>query len=155
MSTLTTTLPGTGSGNLEPYVYRPELIPLVWDEMEAVLMPCFEATNGMLNSKQVYEWLMQEHAVAFATVRNGRLAAVLVVLKVNYASYSVARIIACAGKDLKGAMQFIDALEAWALTQGCVEIEGWCLKSAARLVRRYGWKDKLTIVTRDLRRRLQ
>ena len=155
MFTPTTQVAGTNSAKLEAYVYRPELIPLVWGEMENVLEKCFEKTAGILSAEQVYQWLTEGTAIAFATVKENRLEAVLIVTKVNYAKYSIARIVACGGMNLKGAMQFIDALEAWAFTHGCVEIEAWCETPVARLVRRYGWKSKLTIVSRDLRRKLQ
>ena len=67
-------------------------------------------------------------------------------------------------KELRGSfvhhavtelLDSLDALEAWALTFGAVEIEGYCRPAMARLTRRLGWKFKLMIVSRDLRRRLQ
>lgn len=109
----------------------------------------------MLSAEHLYDWLVHEHATAFATVKNGRLVAVLIVMTVNYSNYRVARIIACGGKDLRGAMEFVDALEAWAFTQGCVEIEGWVLEPMRRLSKWLGWKTKRTIIYRDLRRKLQ
>ena len=130
------------------------MIPAVWDELESVLAPAFEAGEGILSRRDIYNWLMEDHAVAFSTMKDGKITSVLIVMKVRYSEYSVARIVACAGKNLRGAMKFIDALEAWALTQGCVEIEGWCRASVARLVRPLGWKPKLTIVSRDLRHKL-
>jgi len=155
VSTLTTTALGTNSGELSLYVYKSETIPLVWDEMEALLLPGFESAGGMVTSADVYKWLVNRDAVAFATVRDEKIVAVIVVTKVNYSTYSAARIVACAGKGLKEAAKFLDALEAWAFTQGCVEIEGWCSKSMARLARRCGWEEKLTMIYRDIRRKLQ
>lgn len=152
---LTTIAPGTSSAKLEPYVYTPESIPLMWDELESVLQRCFDRSYGMLDPQQVRHWLMHGLATAFATVRDGRIVAAFIVMKVDYPTYSVARILLCAGKDLRGAMRFVDALDAWALTQGCVEIDAWCRPGMARLVRRWGWHHKLAIVSRDLRRKLQ
>lgn len=143
------------SKELQPYVYHPSLIPAVWDELEAMLHRSFEHAKGTIDPKQVYKWLCDEDAVAFATTREGRLEMAMVVMKVDYAQYSVVRIIACAGKNLKGAMNFVYALEAWALTQGCVELEAWCRPAMVRLTRRLGWEPKFMIVSRDLRRKLQ
>lgn len=144
-----------GERKLAPYLYTPELILHVWDEMEVLLLPCFEETKGMIDSKSVRRWLLEGHATAFATVENDRMAAVLIIMPVEYVNYKAARVIACGGSDLRGATKFIDALEAWALTQGCVELEAWCRPVVARLIHGFGWEHKLTILCRDLRRKLQ
>ena len=155
MNPLPLVRPSKESRGLKPYVYTAEIIPAVWDEMEAMLERAFKYNYGMLSKAAIFNWLVDGSATAFATTRDNRLIMVLVVMKVDYAHYSAARIIACAGRELQGAMQFIDALEAWALTQGCVEIEAWCRPAMVRLTRRLGWLPKLTMVSRDLRRKLQ
>lgn len=155
MFTPTTAALGKNSAKLTPYLYTPEIIPAVWDEMEAMLQPSFQHAKGTLDPKQIYQWLCDETAVAFATTRYNRLVMLMIVMKVDYASYSALRIIACAGKELRGAMEHIHVLEAWALTRGCLELEAWCRPAMVRLTRRLGWEPKFTIVSRDLRRTLQ
>ena len=146
---------GISSAEAEPFVYGRENIPHIWPELEALLLPCFEETKGMLDSASVYEWLTCGWATAFAVVENGRLITALIVMPVDYSTYRCARVVACGGTDLRGATRFIDALEAWALTQGCVELEAWCRPVVARLIHGFGWNQKLIILNRDLRRKLQ
>lgn len=99
--------------------------------------------------------LLNGSATCFATIKYARIELMLVVLPVDYATYRVARILACSGRGLKEAAQFLDALEAWALTQGCVEIEGWCRPAMVRMAQRLGWQPKFTIISRNLRGKLQ
>lgn len=146
---------GTNSDKLVPVIYPSEAIPSIWEEMEGVLAICETVSNGMITTKLIHRWLLDGDAVAFGILKDEKLLSVLVVMPVQYATYKVARVIAYAGKNFIGTMQFIDALEAWALMQGCVELEGWCREEVVKLVSRYGWKPTLTIVSRDLRRKLQ
>src|SRR3990167_6585269 len=123
--------------------------------MESVLAVCDTVSNGMITTELLHRWLLEGDAVAFAILKDDRMLSVLIVMPVAYATYKVARVVAFAGKNFIGAMQFVDALEAWALMQGCVELEGWCREEVVKLVSRYDWKPKLTIVSRDLPRKLQ
>ena len=155
MSTHITLPLGTNSGKLEPFVYSKEAIPEIWPEMEELLSTCFEETKGMLDSKTTYEWLLEGYATAFATIQENKMIAVLIVMPVQYSAFRSARVIACGGGDLRMATKFIDALEAWALMQGCVELEAWCRPVVARLIHGFGWEHKHTVLYRDLRRKLQ
>lgn len=154
---LTTAAPGTSSkpGETVGYVFTPEQIPLAWEELESFIEKSIEKSFGMMTTRQCYDMLCAGQAAAFATSRDGKLRLVLVVRPVEYASYRVARIIAMAGTGLREAHRFVDALEAWAVALGCVELEGWCRPAVTRFLRRLGWQPKLTLVVRDLRRKLQ
>lgn len=91
----------------------------------------------------------------FVTLRNGKIELVLVVTLCEYATYNAVRIVAMAGKGLKDAAQFLPELEAWALTQGAVQLEGWCRPSVSRLLRSVGFETPFAMCIRDLRRKLQ
>lgn len=157
MSTRTTPACGISSAKspLFPHVFEPSQIEAIWPELEPFILASVEKSFGMQTVNQVHDLLLKGHAHAFCTMRDNRLVMVLVVRLIEYATFGAARIIACAGKELKEATQFISALEAWALTQGAVELEGWCRPAVARLVRRLGWRTKVEMVTLDLRRKLQ
>ena len=154
---LTTAAPGTNSSktSLKPYVYLAEQIPLAWEALEPFMQRAVAAGRGEITVEVIYQMLVNQEALAFVTLEGDKVEAMLVVRLIDYSTYRAARIIACSGRRLAEAMQFIDALEAWALTQGAVEIEAWCRPAMTRLVRRFGWQPKLAIVSRDLRRKLQ
>ena len=146
---------GISSAKPTPVIYPIETIPHVWEEMEAILAASDTISGGMITVELLKHWLLNGDATAFSITKYGQMESVLVIMKVDYATYSVARVVAYAGKDFIGTMQFVDALEAWALMQGCVELEGWCREEVVKLVSRYGWNPKLTIVSRNLRGKLQ
>lgn len=135
--------------------YHDEEILDVWEELRPLLERSAEVSYGMLTVEATQELILKHGAVVFATVRDNQFEAAIVVQKISYSTYAVARIIACAGRNLEEFMQEIDALEAWALANDCVEIEAWCRASMMRLVRRFSFHPKVMIVTRDLRRKLQ
>lgn len=140
---------------LLPYVISTVKIPAYWDSIEPFIARSVEHSNGQVTCEQIRDMLETAQATAFLTMRGQKIIAVLVVRLAYYASYTSARIIACAGSELKAAHKFIDCIEAWALTQGAVELEGWCRPAMIRLTQRMGWTVKTTIVARDLRRKLQ
>lgn len=155
MFTPTTARHGINSGDLKCAVFASSEISAVWGELSAMLVPCVQNSNGILSLEMLERWLLHEQAVAFATIRDNRIIAVVVVMPVFYSTYSVARVVAFAGKGAKDCMNFLPALETWAFTHGCVEIEGWCLPPVARLMRKLGWKQEHVRMTLDLRRKLQ
>lgn len=141
---------------IEVVVFTSDQIQFAWNELEPFIQRSIDAScNGEMLAEQVRELLMKQEAIAFATVRDGKLMMVLVARMVSYATFNSVRILTCAGTGLKDAMKFLDALEAWALTQGAVEIEAFCRPAMYRLARRLGWVQKRIWITRDLRRRLQ
>jgi hypothetical protein len=149
--------PGTSSGKVDliPWVFKPEQIEGSWPDMEELVQRSVDESKGTVTTEMLKAMLVAGEATAFATARNGRLVAILIVRVIEYATYKAARVIACAGKDLRGASKFADAFEAWALTNGAVEIEAWCRPVMVKLMRRFGYEEKFSIVARDLRRRLQ
>lgn len=150
----TTIRPGINSGKLVPFRYEPDAIPLAWEELEPFIERSIEESFGMLTTKLIYEMLVRDQATAFATIRDGAIECVLILMMIDYTTYRSARIIALGGKNLKAAYKFVDALEAWAFIQGAVEIEGWCRPSMERLVRRLGWHKRVSIVVRDMRSKM-
>lgn len=146
----------TERGELSLAIFSADTISIIWGEIEPMLQRSIDITNGMQTIELVKAEIDNKEAVCFAPIRDGKIEAVIVCRVVEYATYRAARIIACAGENLKEAMQFIEAIDAWARSHNCYEIECWCVNPAmARLVRGLGWKPKFTALTRDLRRKLQ
>ncbi len=143
------------SSRLIPQVYNKSNLSLVWGEVEPMLEKSIEVSQGMITMGVIKMLIDDGRGVVFTTQRDGRIEAALVARVVEYATYNAARIVACAGRNLAEASQFIDVIEEWAFNAGCVEIEGWCRPSMTRLANKLGWKTKVSIVTRDLRRKLQ
>jgi hypothetical protein len=154
---LTIHQPGTssGRGELTPWVFTQEQIAPSWEELEVFIARSVEKSKGTITVAAIQESLLAGHATAFATARNGKFEAVLVVRIVDYLHYRAARIIACAGKNLREAKPFAESFEAWALTQGAVEIEAFCRPAVSRLLRYFGYEIKFNLVSKDLRRKLQ
>ena len=154
---LTTAAPGISSDktSLRAWVYTKDQIPLAWEDLEPFVEKSIDKSFGMMASRQVYEMLCDGSAVAFVTARGNDIQLVAIIRFVQYASYGVGRFIAMAGRDLRGAHLFLPAIEQWAVSMGCVEIEGWCRPAVTKILRRLGWTPKLTLLTRDLRRKLQ
>jgi hypothetical protein len=140
---------------LIPWIFKPEQIEGSWADMEELVQRSVDESKGTVTTEMLRQMLVAGEATAFATARNGRLVAILIVRVIEYATYKAARVIACAGKDLRGASKFADAFEAWALTNGAVEIEAWCRPVMVKLMKRFGYDAKFTVVTKDLRRHLQ
>ena len=153
--TLTTIPPGTSSDKLAAWVFTNEQIPLVWEQIEPFIEKSVEASQGTITTRMIYDMLCEGSAVAIGTADGTEIKLVTVLRRIEYANYSAARIIAMAGTGLREAHRFIEAVEAWAISLDCVELEGWCRPAVTKLLRRLGWKPKFTIVTRDLRRKLQ
>lgn len=152
---LTTIRPGINSDRAVPVVYRTEDIPAVLDLLDPFLQRSADESFGMADLDYLQKMLLSGNAHAFAMVRQGMPVFVIVVAMVEYATFRSARILACAGENLRGASQYFDALAAWALTQGAVEIEGWCRPSMVRFAKRFGWRPRVQIIIKDLRGKLQ
>lgn len=141
---------------LSPNIAHPAQIEGLWEEMEPFIQRSVEHSPvGMLTVDSIRQLLLEDHAAVMYTTRDERIVALLVVRKVHYASYCSVRIIACAGRELKEASRFIDVLSAWCLTMGCVELEAWCRPAMVRLLRHFGFRTKITVVSLDLRGKLQ
>lgn len=126
-----------------------------WGELEPFIQKSVDKSQGMISVARIREMVERREASVFATLCDNRYVAVLVVEVVQYATYRAARIVACAGRDLREAAKFINVLEVWARGYECIEIEGWCRPAMVKLVQRLGWQPKISIVTWDLRRTLQ
>ncbi len=132
-----------------------EEVPGYWEQLEPIVEKGIAASRGMLSVAFIKEALETGYALAFIVTKEEEILSLFVVDKVNYATYTAIRVIFCAGKSMKDAYKFVGPIEAWAVLQGAVEIEGWCAPGMTRLAQRYGWVPTLTRVTRDLRRKLQ
>lgn len=151
--------PGTSSvkSELRGCLHAADHIPLVWDQLEPLIERSIRAGRGEITTEVIYAMLVNGHAVAFTAHRDEKVEIVLVVRPVPYSSYTVVRIIACAGRGLKDALPLMDGVEAWALSQGAVELEAWCRPAMTRLLKspKMGWSGKFEVLSKDLRRKLQ
>lgn len=154
---LTTTALGTSSGKeeLKACIYRPHEIEGAWSLLEPFIEKCAAISNGRLSVELTKEALINGWACAMATYRGETLELVFIVEIANYPALRVARVIAAAGKNLKEASRFLDALDEWAFSLGAVEIECYCRPAMARLTKRFGWRTMDVRLTRDIRRKLQ
>lgn len=142
---------------LIPNVMHIGQVPGLWESIEELVQRSVDNTPaGMLTVEVVKRMLFEGDATALYTSRDGEVELLLVVMVVNYSSYKAARVIACAGRDMAEASLFMDVLSCWALTMGCLEVEAWCQNPATvRFVHRAGFKTKTTVVSLDLRGKLQ
>jgi hypothetical protein len=140
---------------MRPYLIGRELIPEVWDQLEPMIKRSCDRSQGMASVDQILGMLLAGEAVCMGVSENGQPMLVIVATVVQYPVYCAARVIALAGKNLKEAAKHFSVLEDWALSQGAVEIEGWCGPAIARMHYRNGAKHKVSIVTWDLRSKLQ
>lgn len=153
---LTTPAPGTSSDRgLQSYIFSPGEIPAAMDDLRPFLELSAKESKGMISASGLERMLLESEAVAFATIREHEIEAVLVLTIVEYDTYKAARVIACAGKSLIEASKFLDALGSWALTMGAIELEAWCRPAVENLLLKLRWEHKVSIVTYDLRRKLQ
>lgn len=145
------------AGDFKPFMFTSDEVPGVWPEVEPILARCVEISQGMLTLENLYEMLCKRYNLAtlFITLRDNKVESALILWVVQYGAYRAAQIVAFAGKNLLQCHEYIEVLDTWARKLDCVEIEGWCRPEMARLVRRLGWQPKLTMMTRDLRRKLQ
>lgn len=153
----TTQAPGTNSANLVAHLFFKEELPFIWEELEDFLRRSAETTNGSTTVKYLQDVLLAGEAIVFAALRDNKIIGVVVARFVEYPGYVAARILACAGSEAQKCRELLEEpLESWALKGGAVEIEGLCCNPAmVRFVRRFGYKPRVTTVTKDLRRRLQ
>lgn len=146
---------GTNSDRLLPFVWYKGDAMLHWDRYEHLVVDSVAHSKGTLTVAGVAEALQNGSACAMGTERNGEVVMILVARIVEYETFNSARIVAMAGRNLREAHKFMHLLEEWAFAQGAVELEGWCRPAVQRLLQRMGWKHKFSIMTYDLRRRLQ
>jgi len=137
------------------YLMHQVEVPVLWELLEPLLARAVQHGRGMVTCEGMRELLFQGVARAFILLEDDQIRAIFVAKPVCYDKYRAVRIIAAAGRGMKHAMAQLHVLEAWALTLEAVEVEGWCRPAMERLLRKYGFKYKATIVSLDLRRKLQ
>ena len=153
---LTTAAPGINSvKNISLRVYTKEDVEEIWEHIIQMLERSVSVSKGMMSIKLMQELINDGSAAAFVTFRGDVVESAIICSVVNYAYYRSARILACGGKNLHHAMQNFDALQSWSLLNECKEIEGWVEPEMCRYLRRFGFKPKKTIVSFDLRSKLQ
>jgi hypothetical protein len=140
---------------LYPFVLLKEEIATHWPFLEPMIARSVAKSKGTVTTEVIYKALCQGEIVCFGTAIDGEPEAIIVVQATRYETYTAGRILACAGKNLKDAMQFWHIVEGWAHDMEAVEMEAWCRPAVERLLRRYGWRHKFSIVSLDLRRKLQ
>lgn len=156
MYTPTTLALGTNSADCRAHIFTREDLHLIWEELQPFLMSSIEQSPGW-TLEALQKVITDGDAVVFTLFKKERLVWMIVAQFINYPMYRAARIIAHAGVDFKKATEFNQILEDWASMGGAVELEGCCAdERVVRLVGRApGWKKKYTVMSKDLRGKLQ
>ena len=158
VSTPITARPGINSAKplVHSQLVTKESLDALWPELVPLMEKAMEVWPGQLSLEGLYKGILSGHLSAFCTYRGENLRLITILCLVHYAGYSAARVILCAGEGLhEAAAANIDALDAWALTQGAVEIEAWVRPVMQRYLQDYGYEYKAAIVSRNLRGKLQ
>jgi hypothetical protein len=140
---------------LYPFVLLKEVIPTHWPFLEPMVARSVAKSKGTVTVEVIHDALISGEVVCIGTAADEEPEMMIVIQAIRYQTYTAARIIAAAGKNLKDAMAFWHVVEAWALGVKAVEVEAWCRPSVERFLRRYGARHKFSIVSWDLRRKLQ
>jgi hypothetical protein len=141
---------------LYPFAFAKEEIPGMWDSLEPMLERSVEHSHGMCTLESLHQWLLEGLATCIGTAIDNEPRAVFILRPVHYVTYTAARIVAAAGRDLGPSMVFFNVVEEWAHGIGASEVECWCRPAMVRLLQRYAWKRKgLELMTYDIRRKLQ
>jgi hypothetical protein len=143
----------------------PGLFPLIlwkgevlerWEELEPLIVRSCKHSQGSMSVEWVKKALLNGEAICMCTVENHEIVFATVTEIVNYPKYRVAVITAAAGSRAEESWhRFSHILEEWAFSMGALEIQAYTRPAMARLLRRLGFQPKFTIVSKDLRRRLQ
>jgi len=140
---------------LNAFILHKEEVEVLWEMLEPYIARSVRHSFGTVSVQGIRMLLMTGQATAIVMLENDHLIAVFAVMVIPYAYYKSVRVIAAAGRKMSEAMARIDVLITWALKQEATEIEGWCRPSVERMLKRYGFKHRLSIVTLDIRRSMQ
>lgn len=137
------------------FVLLKEDLPGWWDTIEPFIARSVAHSQGTVTVEGIKESLCEGVRVCIGAAYRGEPFLVAVLRPVSYQTYIAARIEAIAGRNIKQAACCMPVIAQWARDIGAVELEAWCRPAVVRLLQRWGWKPKFTIVTLDLRRNLQ
>lgn len=128
---------------------------LHWDRYEHMVESSLRHSMGTLTLDTMKKGVEEGVYTAFGTECGEEIRLIVLARIVDYDTFRVGHIGAMAGKGLKEASEYLHVLEEWAFSQGAVELHGWCRPAIGRLLLRYGWRHKFSVMSFDLRRRLQ
>lgn len=155
---LTTPAPGIYSARPEvvAYQFKVEHIPLIWEELEPLIERSVKAGADTLEVTKIRDMLFAGDATVFCNVRAAKIEFALVATIVDYPFHRAAFVLAAAGKDMTTVGRILfPQLEYWAFKQGASEMEAVCMDNMTRLLRKFGYRKKSNVVTKDLRGKLQ
>lgn len=138
-----------------PFVFEKGDLPANWDSICPFLEASVRASFNMISIDTLQEMLFEGQAVCIGTAQAGEPVFVTVTHPVQYSGFRTARVIAAAGSQLKQSMKFFHVLETWAMSLGITEIEAWCRPGMTRVLSRYGFKHRVSIITRKIERAYQ
>mgnify|MGYP003575151633 CR=1 FL=1 len=142
-------------GQVYPFVFEPSEVSANWDSICPFLEASVRVSFNMISLVQLRRLLESGEAVCIGIARDNEPLAIFVAHIVNYSDYRCARVIAAAGTQLKDAMRYFHVMEGWAMSLGATEIEAWCRPAMERMLRRYGFKHRVSIITRRIERSYQ
>jgi hypothetical protein len=135
----------------------PEHINDAWEHIGPQFERALEYARGEIALVDVYKQLVVGFMQAWEVVEDDEPKLVFVTEIINYPQYRAVRIVLAAGRDLKDAKDFQRNFEAWALTNGCLEIECCCRPSMVRFLRKLypEFAPVYTVLRKNLRGGLQ
>lgn len=155
---LTSTEPGQNSvERFKAWQIAPEHINDAWEHIGPEFERALQYARGELSIVDVYKQLVTGMMQAWEIVEEDEPRLVFVTEIVNYPQYRAVRIVLAAGRGLKNAREFQRNFEAWALSNGCLEIECCCRPSMVRFLKRIypEFAPVYTVLRKNLRGGLQ
>lgn len=128
-----------------------------WDEIEPWVIRGLQSAHGELSSNDVHVLIQNGQMTLFMVHADNELELVCVTELWQYPQYKVLQVVLIAGKNLRDAVRFQPAIEAYAIALGATKIRAWCQEPQLRLYRRLrlGFTKAYNVIEFDLRRKMQ
>jgi len=135
------------------WVLHCEDVPHLWMLLEPLVHRSVASGTGEITTKRIHDMLLDGTATAFVISEGKRISFMLIAQIIPYAQHRAARVIACAGEDLRGADRSLSTLTSWAKLNQATEIEAWCPPHMSKLLKSLEtkWVSKYEVLSVDLR----
>lgn len=139
------------------WVLHCEDVPHLWPFLEPLVDRSVASGSGELTTRRIHSLLLGGEATAFLITQDKKICFLLIAQIIPYAQHRAARVIACAGEDLRGADKSLSTLTSWAVLNEATEIEAWCPPHMSKLLKSLEtpWTSKYEVLSLDLRSKMQ
>lgn len=119
----------------------PDKIFAVMPDVQPLLVPAIELSDGRWDIWSVAAQLLLGHMHLWISVENGKPEAAMVTRFVDYPKMRVLSIPFLGGKAMDNWMQFEPQISTWGKAQGAVELEGYARAGFKRVLKDwvFGW----------------